>query len=52
MPRASEKESFPAKIGDLEIEIECDFTKTIEINRRKKLEGPKNEDVAKYYNPV
>jgi hypothetical protein len=45
MPRASEKESFPAKIGDIELELECDFSKSAEMNRKKKLEAQRKEQV-------
>jgi hypothetical protein len=45
MPRASEKESFPAKIGDIELELECDFSKSVEMNRKKKLDAQRKEQV-------
>lgn len=45
MPKASEKESFPAKIGDIEIEIACDFTKGRQLKKQRELEKAKKEAV-------
>jgi hypothetical protein len=45
MPKASEKESFPAKIGDIEIEIECDFTKGRELKKKQDIKIAKKEAV-------
>jgi hypothetical protein len=37
MPNASEKENFSPKIGDIELEVDCNFEQSVEINRKKKL---------------
>lgn len=45
MPKASEKESFPAKIGDIEIELACDFSKGRLLKKKRELEKARNESV-------
>ena len=46
MPKASEMESFPAKIGDIEIEIVCDFTKGLQLKKQQDIKIAKKEAVS------
>jgi hypothetical protein len=49
MPNASEKESFPAKIGDIELELACDFSKARQLRKKKELERARQESVLLNY---
>lgn len=48
MPLASEKESFPAKIGDIELELACDFSKGRLLKKKRDLEKARNESVIEF----
>lgn len=46
MPKASEKEAFPAKIGDIELELACDFSRARLQKKRRELEQARDKSVV------